>query len=362
MRSQVKRRPRVGLVTKLLAGSGFLPVWIMTGVLVVVAAVVAPEALSSSSFSVTLPLAAFLAVAALGEMLVVMTGGIDLSIPGTLTFAAYLVVGVSGGGNGGLAGAILLAFLYAALIGLVNGVLIGVARLNPLIVTLAIGQIVLGITTSYAGGIAHESAVPSDLSNWATHRFVGISWMFWVGVLIALVLAWLLRSTIVGRRFQAVGANPRAAWISGIHVRTYVVFAYVAASVFYAMAGVLLAAFIRSPSLDLGDPYLLGPIAAVVIGGASLAGGSASPTSTLAAAFALTLLNQVLRVLGLSTALQYVIFGVAIMAGMVISGERIVGAVGALLQRPSVRARIYAIGSEDDTTDGGQEGMAQASG
>jgi ribose transport system permease protein len=182
--------------------------------------------------------------------------------------------------------------------------------------------------------------VPTDLSDWAGHRALGVSWIFWVGVLVTIGLALFLRASRVGRRFQAVGANPRAAWVAGVHVRSYVVFAYVGAAVLYGAAGILLAAFIRSPSLDLGDPYLLGPIAAVVIGGASLAGGLASVTSTWAAAFALTLLTQMLRVLGLSTALQFVVFGVAIAAGMVISGDRIVGVVGGFLQRSERRDRL----------------------
>ena len=85
-----------------------------------------------------------------------------------------------------------------------------------------------------------------------------------------------------------------------------------------------LTSILRSPSLVLGAPYLLGPIAAVVIGGASLSGGLANAISTWAAAFFLELLSQMLRVLGLPTALQFLVFGVAIIGGMVISGDRIV--------------------------------------
>jgi len=100
--------------------------------------------------------------------------------------------------------------------------------------------------------------------------------------------------------------------MNGIHVRGYVLLACVGASVLFAATGLLLAALINNPTLDIGSAYLLGPIAAVVIGGASLAGGLASVTSTWAAECALTLLSQILRVLGLSTALQYVAYGVAI--------------------------------------------------
>jgi ribose transport system permease protein len=352
--ARVQRRVDVAaLLTRALVSSGFIPVWIATGALFIVAAIIAPETLQSNSWSVVLPLASFLAIAALGEMLVIMTGGFDLSIPGVMVLAANVVVGVAGGSDDKIAVAIVVCLGWSALIGLVNGLLVGVLRLNPLIVTLATGAMVLGIAISYAGGLANESAVPRALSQWATKLVFGVSWIFWVGVMLTVAIALFLRVTVVGRRFQAVGANPRAAWIGGAHVRTYIASAYLFAGVLYGTAGILLAAFIRSPSLDLGGPYLLGPIAAVVIAGASLSGGLASVTSTWVAAFALTLLSQMLRVLGLSTALQYVVFGAAIVLGMVISGDRIVAVLGGLLQRPSMRGRL-ATGEECLTV--GEEG------
>jgi len=162
------------------------------------------------------------------------------------------------------------------------------------------------------------------------------------------------RYTELGRKFQSVGANPLAAWIVGIRVNGYVIFAHVAASLLYGLGGILLAGFIRSPSLDLGAPYLLGPIAAVVIGGASLTGGLASAMSTWGAAFFLTLLSQMLRVLGLPSALQFVVFGAAIVGGMVISGDRIITVVESVLQNTS-GFKDLDIGRgnipEDDTAD-----------
>jgi ribose/xylose/arabinose/galactoside ABC-type transport system permease subunit len=98
------------------------------------------------------------------------------------------------------------------------------------------------------------------------------------------------------------------------------------------LAGILLASFIRSPSLGLGDPYLLAPIAAVVIGGAALTGGLASAVATWGASFFLTLLNQMLSILHLPSALQFVAFGAAIIGGMIISGDRIITIVERLFR------------------------------
>jgi ribose transport system permease protein len=312
------------LFTSAVISSRFIPVWIANVLLVLAVLVIAPAALSRASLSAMLPLMSFLAIAALGEMLVIMTGGIDLSIPGVMALSALVTVGTAGGSDDQLAVAIITALAVSSLIGLVNGFLIGVLKLNALIITLAVGQVVRGLLLSYSSSVANESAVPESFSEWATTQILGASWIFWVGIIIVVLLMVLLRYTEAGRRFQSVGANPVAAWIAGIHVNVYIVFAYVSASFLYGLSGILLAAFIRSPSLTLGDPYLLAPVAAVVIGGASLTGGLANTLSTWAAAFFLTLLNQMLGVLHLSSALQFVGFGLAIVIGMIISGDRII--------------------------------------
>jgi ribose transport system permease protein len=319
-----------------------MPVWLLTAVLLAISALVAPDTLSGASFGGMLPLSTFLAVASLGQMLVVMTGGIDLSIPGVVTLASTLTVGVAEGNDDRLLLAIPVALTAAGAVGLTNGVLVGLLRLNPLIVTLAVGQVVYGYTASYREGMAQESAVPTHLSSWASGRVLGVSVVFWTGVAVTLVLAAVLRWSAEGRRFQSFGANPRAAWIAGIEVRRFHVGAYTIAGVLYGAAGVLLAAFIRNPTLGAGTPYLLGPIAAVVIGGASLRGGVGSATSTWVAAFGLSLLSQMLRVLGFPSALQFIVFGGAIAAGMAVSGDWVVTGLGRLLTftgRPPSRAR-----------------------
>lgn len=338
------RRAPSSFVTSAVISSRYIPVWVANVLLIVVALAIAPETLSATSLSAALPLTSFLAIVALGQMLVIMTGGIDLSVPSIMTMAAITTVGTANGVDERLAQAILTALAVAALVGLVNGLLVGVLKLNPVIVTLAVGQGVRGLALAYASGIANESAVPDTLSKWATQQFLGISWVVWVGILGTLTLALLLRYTAAGRRFQSVGANPVAAWIAGIHINLYVVFAYISAAMLYGLGGILLAGFIRSPSLSLGDPYLLAPIAVVVIGGASLTGGLASAVSTWGAAFFLTLLSQMLRVLNLSSALQFVAFGAAIIGGMIVSGDRIVTLVERLFQGAAVR-------TDDDTLE-----------
>jgi ribose transport system permease protein len=265
-------------------------------------------------------------------MLVIMTGGIDLSVPGTFTLGAIVMVGVGQQLDDRIWLALLTGIGLAALVGLVNGLLIGGLKLNPLIVTLAVGQVVTGLVNQYHQRIAIQSSVPAGLSDWLNVRFLGVSRIFWTSVVLTILLIIGFRFTTVGRRFQAVGANPVASLVAGLRVNINQIAAYVVAAVFYAVAGVLLAALLRNPGVTIGAPYLLGPIAAVVIGGASLTGGLASPLSTWSAAFFLAGLNQMMRVMGLPTALQFVVFGLVIIGGMLVSGDRIIKGVEQLLR------------------------------
>jgi ribose transport system permease protein len=320
------------LVTIAVVAARFLPIWLATAVLALVAAIIAPDALQSTSWAFVLPYMTILAVAAIGQMLVVMHAGIDLSSPGVMFLGGNLIVGIGATSNNRLALAILACIGVGALVGLVNGIFVGILKLNPLIVTLAVGQIVLAWGLKYSRDVASGENVPPALSTWAAGKPLGISSVFWTGAAITVAVALVLRYTASGRRFQVVGANPRAAWMAGVHVRTHVVLAYTAAATLYAVAAVLLAGVRISIDPSFGAAYLLAPIAAVVIAGASLAGGLASTTSTWVAALALTLLTQLLRILGLSTAMQFIVFGGAIIVGMLISGDRVASVLGRVLR------------------------------
>jgi len=319
-------------LTSFVVGSRYLPVYIALILLVIVASIWAPAALSGVAVRAIAPYGAVLGIAALGQMLVIMTGGIDLSVPGTMSLAAVITVGVGDGSNEHIWMAIATALAAAVVVGLANGILIGGLKLNALIVTLAVGFVVVGVVNRYGSTFPVQSPVPTGLSDWTSTRILGVSPIFWIGVGLTIVLIIGLRYTVVGRRFQVVGANPVAAHVVGLRVSLNQILVYVVAAVFYAIAGVALAGLLRTPGVAVGTTFLLGPIAAVVIGGASLTGGLASPTSTFAAAIFLTGLNQMLRTMGLPTALQFVVFGLVIIGGMLVSGDRIIRGVEQVLR------------------------------
>jgi ribose transport system permease protein len=321
-----------------LVAARFLPIWIGMAALIVTAALFAPSTLENTSWSYILPYGTVLAIAAVGQMLVVMQAGIDLSSAGVISLCGNVLVGVSVGSDHGLTVGILVALALGALVGLANGILVGIVRLNPLIVTLAVGQIVLAYSTKYAREHTVSLQVPGSLSSWASDKPLGISAVFWTGAAVTIAVALVLRYTAPGRRFQAVGANPRAAWMAGLHVRSHVVFAYTAAGVLYAVAAVLLAGVRTTIDPAFGAAYLLAPIAAVVLAGAALSGGLASATSTWMAAIALTFLTEMLLIFGLAAAWQKIVFGAAIIVGMLASGDRIAALLGRLLRRVEASA------------------------
>ena len=318
----------------------FAPVWLATAALAIIAAFIAPNALKSTSWAgYVLPYATVLAIASLGQMLVIMNAGIDLSTPGVIALGGNLIAGIGAGSDHNLAPAIVACLGFGIVVGLVNGLFVGILRLNPLIVTLAVGQIVLAWSTKYSREhVVTHSQVPSALSSWAYEKPLGLSYVFWTGAALTLAVALLLRYSAPGRRFQAVGANPRAAWMAGLHVRTHVVVAYTTAGFLYACAATLFAGIRINIDPAFGTDYLLAPIAAVVIAGAALSGGLASATSTWIAALALTLLPFMLRVLGLKTAMQFVVFGAAIIVGMMISGDRVATLFGRILRPTEARS------------------------
>jgi ribose transport system permease protein len=334
------RRPALRtLMGNALYSTRFATIWIATGLLAIICTIVAPSTFSAASLSGSVLLyGSLVVILALGQMLVIMVGGIDLSMAASISLLANILVGVSKGSDGRLGIAVLSVLGVAVVIGLVNGLLVAVVELNPLIVTLSMKFVIDGLNSEYRLGIANSTTVPDSFANVVIGKFFGVSKAFWAVLVLTLVVSVLLRSSVPGRRFQAVGANRRAAWMAGIHVRTYVVLAYMGAAVAAGLGAILLSGIVRSPGATPGTPYLLGPVAAVVLGGAALSGGLASPWSTFVAAFFLQVLTQMLSILGLDIAWRNVVFGLAIIVGMLISGDRIADVIGRLLVRSSARS------------------------
>ena len=301
----------------------FVAIWLAMIALIVIGGIIAPRSLLPSAFLATVPLAAFLMIASAGEALVLMSRGIDLSIPAIITLSSTMLLGFSGGRDEDILVAVVAALLFATAIGLINGTLVAILKLNALIVTLAVGAITTGATLWYRESLPAESRVPPALADWGGSRILGLNVSVWVAAVLVVTLSLALRKTTLGRRFSAVGANPRSAWVAAINVPAYQIAAFAIAGMLYGVAGILLSAFIRNPTLLVGDPYLLAPIAAAVLGGTAITGGVGSMVAVAGAALFLTHLGQILKMLGLSTAIQVIIQGIAIAIGMALAESKL---------------------------------------
>ncbi|WP_298493202.1 ABC transporter permease [uncultured Maritimibacter sp.] len=297
----------------------FAAIWIALAVLLILGALFLPRSISATSIISILPFAGFLAIAAMGQSLVLMARGIDLSVPAIVTLSSTVLLGTSGGAEGSILVGTMMALLAAVCVGVLNGVLVAWLKLNALIVTLSTGAIIAGVTLWYRTGLPAESGVPTALAEFGGARWLGLNTTVWIAIVLTLALTVVLRRTQLGRRFEAVGANPRAAYATGVEIRRYQAGAFIAASLLYGIVGVLLSAFIRNPTLDVGNPYLLAPIAAAVLGGTAISGGIGSMIAVGGAALFLTQLGQTLKVLGLETSWQMIFQGVAIALGMFLS-------------------------------------------
>lgn len=300
----------------------FLAIWIALGILLIVDGVFLPRSLERSTLLAMSPFAAFLAITAIGQSIVIMARGIDLSVPAIISLCCSILIGVSGGNDAHLGAAMAAALLAAMLVGAVNGFLIAYLKLNGLIVTLAVGAVVAGATIWYRQNFGAESPVPASLADFGNGRIIGIPTAVVIAMTVTCISVLLLTKTVMGRRFEAVGCNPEAAHVAGINVKFYQIGAYVSAAFMYGVAAILLAAFIRNPTLDVGNPYFMAPVAAAVLGGVAMSGGIGNMISVTIAAVFLVQLDQSLKMVGLPTSWQLVIQGLAIGAGMWLSEMR----------------------------------------
>lgn len=288
------------------------PVAVATVALIVVAAVVTPSALQPASIiALTLP-AAVMAIAGIGQTLVVQQKGIDLSTPGAITLAATLVTTLSSRHGWPFWSALVLALLVVALLGAVNGLIVTRFNITPIVATLASNSLFFGgVWTVSASSTA---APPAELVSIAKAQVGPFPMIGIIAILLVAVAAMFARYSALGRRFEGVGASPAAARAAGVVVEPYIIGSYVLSSVTAGLAGVLLVGFLGSNSLTLGNEYLLPIIAAVVVGGAALTGGKGSILATAVAAIFLALIVQMVLSVGAPNSTQLLVQSIALAA------------------------------------------------
>jgi len=261
-----------------------------------------------------LPFASALAIASLGQTLVVMQGGIDLSVAGGLSLYVVILTKYPAGDNSRLWPAIGIAFLAAIGAGLLNGWLVGRMRLNPIVATLGTNALLFGVVLWYTAGI--PTTTTARLARVGGGLWLGIPAPVYFAVATAAVVTAVVKLTPVGRRFEGVGANEVAARTAGLGVRRHRASAYVWAQILYCLAAVLHAGIVNQPTAYEGNNYLLPTVAAVVLGGTSLLGGRGNLVATAVAALFLSQLDQFVLALGVSYATRTLVQAAALAVGV----------------------------------------------
>jgi len=296
------------------ASRGLVTVLVALLALVVAGVLFAPSSLSSGAVQGMLPFAAVLAVVALGQTLVVMQGGIDLSIAGSVSIVIVIVTHEAYGDNSKVLPAALAALAVAVVAGLLNGFLIGRLGLNPIVATLGTNALLYAGVLGVSGGTPRQTT--DLLASIAGGELLGIPNSVYFAVVAVVVATVAVKLTVAGRRFEAVGANGAAAWATGLMVRRHKGGGYVWAQVLYWLGGLLLAGIINKPTAYQGDSYLLASVAAVVLGGTSLLGGRGDLVATALAALFLTQLSQFVLALGVTFAVQTLVQAAALAIGV----------------------------------------------
>jgi ribose transport system permease protein len=307
-------RPALSAGPRFSISTGLITIGVATVLLFVVSALAASSSVSGTALRGMLPIASVLAVAGLGQMLVIQQGGIDLSVAGAISMTVVVVTHIPDGDNGKLLPAIGVAVLFALGAGVVNGLLIGVLRLNAIIATLGTNALLYGADLALSGG--RPRITTRLLARVTGGASFGVPHAVWFALAALLLVVVVVKTTVPGRRFEAVGANPRAARAVGLRVRGHQTSAYVWAQLLYCLAGVMLGGITAQPSAFEGDSFLLISVAVVVLGGTSLLGGRGYPFATVVAAVFLQQLVQFVVALGVSTAVQTIVQAVALAIGV----------------------------------------------
>ena len=316
-------QPMAGWFTRNRATLRYIsPTYAMFAAIVVATVIFYGEGLSALDYlNALLLFTAFLAILGLGQGAVIISGGLDLSVAWAITFPAIVVTTYCFGENGPAYWAVPLALAIGLLIGFLNGVVIVLFGLSPIIVTLAMAGILEGVSLVFSDG-APIGGSPPALRWFLSGRLLGITPIGWFLVAFALAATVFLNQTAFGRRLYTVGNSMTVARLSGVWTGSIVVGAYMLSGFCSALVGVLLSGFSGQAFFGMGDPFLLQSIAVVVLGGTLITGGRGHFVGILGGALLFTALGSMLSGTMLPEAVRSIIYGLVLLGAVVALRER----------------------------------------
>jgi ribose/xylose/arabinose/galactoside ABC-type transport system permease subunit len=306
----------VSAIVKQRESAIFLALLIMMAII----QVMAPNFLSGSNIYLVSRQIALVAIVAIGELFVILTGGIDLSVGATMGLAGVASAGAMAAGlNPWLA--MLFGMVVGVLIGVFNGWLVSYVLVPPFIVTLGSQEIARGTILIYTKGWPITN-IPKSILFIAQGDFLHIPVPVWIMLVVAVIAQVVLTKTSFGRRIYAIGGNETATFLSGVNVKKIKFFLYVIAAFTASIVGIILVARFESAQADAGTGWEMQAIASAVIGGTSLAGGAGSVLGCLIGACIMGILANGLVLMRVSSYWQTAIIGVVIVLAAVLDHFR----------------------------------------
>ncbi|TDD50249.1 ABC transporter permease [Nonomuraea terrae] len=310
-----------------------LRAFIALGVLIIVFSLLSDSFLTVDNLITMTKHVAINAVLALGMLLVILKGGIDLSVGSIVGLSGVIAGELLQGVHLSLFGVIayppvwavvILCVAAGAVVGTINGILVTRLNVAPFIATLGMLYVARGAALLISGGttypdLAGDPSTHNTGFDWiGGGRPLGLPVAIWIMIILAVLIAVLLRSTAFGRWLYATGGNERATQLSGVPVQRVKTIVYMVSGACAAMSGLIIASELTSAAPQAGDSFELNAIAAVVIGGAALSGGRGTVRGTLVGAFVIGFLADGLVILGVSTFWQIVIKGTVIVVAVIL--------------------------------------------
>ena len=300
-------------IKRFMADRPLVPLIILLVILVVILQFLRPGIVNERWIANTIKFAIPLAILAGCQTMTMLTGGIDLSVGTVATMSAFIMATQIV--NQDPAIAFLLAMMPAVLIGLVNGIGVGVFRVHPLIMTLGTSLIGTGFLQVYQRTVIASGAKILDFLNWlgtgVTYGFPNALLLF---VPVAVLIVFTLNRTGFGRLLYAVGDNEHAARLSGVRYWQVITALYIVSSLLAGITGLLYIGLIKAPSLSLAEPLVLPSVAAAVIGGTSIFGGRGGYAGSIVGALILTVLTSLLTLLDAPEPIKQILYGAIILS------------------------------------------------
>jgi ribose transport system permease protein len=299
-----------------------LPAYVCFVLVVITTQLVIGQALFSANYYNSLiVISSFLLILALGQGTVILTGGLDLSVPWTIALSGILFAGFLSGQDAPLIWALPAVLALGCLIGAVNGFGITMLGISPIVMTLAMNGILQGAALLYSQGT--PAGFSSPLLRWMmTDKTGWFTPIVPLVILFVIVAAILLTRTPFGRRVYGIGNGERVAALSGISVERTIILVYMLSGFCAALVGCLLTGFSGQASLGMGDEYLLPSIAVVVVGGTLITGGRGDYLGMVGGVLLLTALQTLLAGTTLPYASRAIIFGVVVLGAVLALREK----------------------------------------